>query len=58
MIGFLAKFFRGLSLFVGITAPPPGRNETAFVLIWLGMIAFVAAFSVLLFYLIVKMYAF
>jgi hypothetical protein len=58
MIGFLARFFRGVSLFVGITTPPPGHNERTFVLIWLSMIAFVAALSVLLFYLIVRMYSF
>jgi hypothetical protein len=58
MIGILAKFFRGVHLFVGITPPPPGHNEPAFVLTWLGMIAFFAAFSMLLFYLLVKMHTF
>lgn len=47
---FLANLFRGFSLVFGITAPPPGENERPFVLLWLGIIAVVIAFSVLLFY--------
>ena len=54
----LAKFFRGLHLFVGITPPPQGHNERTFVLVWLGMIAFVLAFGVLLFFIIAKTYTF
>jgi hypothetical protein len=50
MIKFLANLFRGFSLVFGITAPPPGENERPFVLLWLGTIAVVIAFSVLLFY--------
>jgi hypothetical protein len=50
MIKFLANLFRGFSLVFGITAPPPGENERPFVLLWLGIIAVVIAFSVLLFY--------
>jgi hypothetical protein len=50
MLKFLANLFRGFSLVFGITAPPPGENERPFVLLWLGIIAVVIAFSVLLFY--------
>ena len=28
MIRFLAKFFRGLHLIFGVSAPPEGQNET------------------------------
>ena len=38
MIHFLASLFRGVHFILGITAPPPGRNERTFVLIWLGVI--------------------
>jgi hypothetical protein len=50
MIKLLAKIFRGFSLVFGITAPPPGADERAFVFIWLGIIAGVAAFAILVFY--------
>ena len=36
MIQFLAKIFRGFHLIFGISAPPPGGNERAFVFAWLG----------------------
>jgi len=58
MISLLAKFFRGLHMFVGITPPPEGHDERTFVLVWLGMIAFVFGFGVLLFFLIAKTYTF
>ena len=58
MVPLLAKFFRALHLFVGITPPPEGHNERTFVLIWLGMIALVVGFGVLLFLLIAKTYTF
>ena len=45
-------------MFVGITPPPPGRNERTFVLVWLGMILFVMVFCALLFLFIAKMYTF
>jgi hypothetical protein len=50
MINLLAKIFRGFSLVFGINAPPPGTDERAFVFLWLGIIAGVVAFSILLFY--------
>jgi hypothetical protein len=50
MINLLAKIFRGFSLVFGITAPPPGADERAFVFLWLGIIAGVVAFSIVLFY--------
>jgi hypothetical protein len=58
MISLLAKFFRGLHLFVGITPPPPGHNERTFVVVWFGMIALVIAFGVFLFFLLGKTYRF
>jgi hypothetical protein len=50
MINLLAKIFRGFSLVFGITAPPPGADERAFVFLWLGIIAGVVAFAMVLFY--------
>jgi hypothetical protein len=58
MIGILAKFFVE---YISSSESRPlrrGLNQRAFVLTWLGLIAFVATFSVLLFYLTVKMYTF
>jgi len=49
MIKFLANIFRGFSLVFGVTAPPPGQDERLFVFLWLGIIAVVIAFAVLLF---------
>jgi hypothetical protein len=51
MIKFLAKFFRGVHLIFGVSAPPEGQNERTFVLIWLAILAFLAAVGVLLTYL-------
>jgi len=56
MMKFLANLFRGFSLVFGITAPPPGENERPFVLLRLGIIAVVIAFSVLLFYTLSHMH--
>ncbi len=56
MIKRLAKFFRGLHLVFGVSAPPKGQNERTFVLIWLGILAFLAAFLVLLSYLVPYLY--
>jgi hypothetical protein len=56
MFKLLAKFFRGLHLIFGVSAPPPGQNERSFVLIWLGILAFLVAFCVLLTYLIPNLY--
>lgn len=52
LIRFLANIFRGLSYIIGITAPDPGQNERPFVLLWLGMIAFVLVASGLILYLL------
>lgn len=52
MIPFLAKLFRGVSLALGATPPPPGRNESMFVLVWIGVIAFAGAFCLLALYLV------
>ena len=56
MIKLLAKFLRGLHLILGVSAPPEGQNERSFVLIWLGVLAFLSAFGVLLTYLVPFLY--
>jgi len=56
MISFLAKFFRGLHLIFGVSAPPPGKNERIFVFTWLGILAFVVGFCVFLTYLVPYLY--
>ena len=52
----LARFFRGLHLIFGVSAPPEGQDELTFVLIWLGALAFVVAFGILLIYLVPHFY--
>jgi hypothetical protein len=53
MIKFLAQLFRGLHDVVGISAPPPGTSDRTFVFAWLGGIAFIVAFFlILVFYMI------
>jgi hypothetical protein len=57
MIPLLARFFRGLSYVVGITAPPPGSSdERVFVFLWLGIIVFSLGVFALLLYLISRMH--
>jgi hypothetical protein len=56
MMKFLAELFRGASLIFGITAPPPGEGERSFVYLWLGIIAVVIVFTVLLFYFLSKVH--
>ena len=56
MIHFLAKIFRGFHFIFGISAPPPDRNERIFVLAWLGIIACLIAFGMILFYVIPYLY--
>jgi len=56
MIKFLAKFFRGLHLVFGVSAPPPGQNERAFVFTWLGILALLVGFCVLVTYLVPYLY--
>jgi hypothetical protein len=56
MIKFLAKIFRGFHFVLGISAPPPGRNERGFVFAWLGIVACIVAFSLVLFYVIPHLY--
>jgi hypothetical protein len=56
MIKFLAKFFRGVHLIFGVSAPPEGQNERTFVLIWLAILAFLTAVGVLLTYLVPQLY--
>jgi hypothetical protein len=52
MIKLLATIFRGFSFVFGITAPEPGQDERPFVFLWLGIIAVLVAFGVVLFYAI------
>jgi hypothetical protein len=40
----------------GVSAPPPGRNERTFVFAWLGIIACIIAFCMVLFYVIPSLY--
>jgi hypothetical protein len=56
MIKLLAKFFRGLHLIIGVSAPPQGQNERTFVLIWLGIVAFLVAFGLALIYFLPYLY--
>ena len=52
MINLLASLFRGLSFIFGITAPPPEQDQHSFVFMWLGIVGFLLAFAVALFYAI------
>ena len=56
MIKLLAKFFRGVHLILGVSAPPEGQNERTFVLVWLGILAFFAAFGLALMYFLPHLY--
>ena len=56
MIKFLANLFRGLSFVLGITAPPPEQDQRSFVFMWLGIVVFVLAFCVVLFYALSHMH--
>ena len=56
MIKQLAKFFRGVHLIIGVTAPPEGQNDRTFVLIWLGILALLVAFGVALTYFLPYLY--
>jgi hypothetical protein len=55
MISFLARLFRGLSFIFGISAPPPEQDQRSFVLLWLGLIAFVLGFCAILVYVMSHM---
>jgi hypothetical protein len=46
MIKTLASIFRGVSLVFGITAPPPGQDESKFVLLWLGIVTITVVFFI------------
>ena len=56
MIKFLASLFRGMSYIMGVSAPPPGKDERSFVFMWVVIIVFGAAVSSLLLYLILSMH--
>lgn len=56
MIKVLAKFFRGVHLIFGVSAPPEGESERTFVLIWLGVVAFLVAFAAALLYFLPHLY--
>jgi len=53
MIKFLAQLFRGLHYIVGISEPPPCTSDRTFVFAWLGGIAFIVGFFLILFYYII-----
>jgi len=56
VIKLLAKFFRGVHLIFGVSAPPEGQNERTFVLTWLGALAFLVALGVALTYFLPYLY--
>lgn len=57
MIKFLAQLFRGFHYIIGISEPPPGTSDRTFVFAWLGGIAFIGAFFlILVFYIIPFLY--
>jgi hypothetical protein len=56
MIKLLARFFRGLHLIFGVSAPPEGQDERNFVLTWLVILAFLVAFGVALTYFLPHLY--
>ena len=56
MIKILARFFRGVQLIFGVSAPPWDQNERTFVVIWLGIAAFLVAFGVALTYFLPYLY--
>lgn len=56
MIKLLAKFFRGLHLIFGVSAPPEGHNERTFVLIWLGVLTFLVGMVAALTYFLPYLY--
>jgi hypothetical protein len=56
MIRFLAKVFRQVHWIAGISAPPPGTKERKFVLIWLGVVAFVLVWCAGIVYLMLYVF--
>ena len=56
MIHVLATLFRQLHGIFGITAPPPDKDERSFVLMWLGILAFIAAWCGLIIYLMANVF--
>ena len=51
MMRFLASLVRGLHMAIGINTPPP-EQESLYVFVWIGLILFIAAGMMLLFYLL------
>lgn len=56
MIRLLAQFFRGFHYMIGVSLPPPGTSDRRFVFVWLGSLAVVLAFCVILFRIIMALY--
>jgi hypothetical protein len=56
MIKLLASIFRGVHFMLGITAPPPGRDERRFIFIWLAILAGVLLFFAGLIYFVPYLY--
>ena len=53
MIKFLADFFRGVHMIIGISSPPQGQDDKSFVLMWLGILTAAGVAAALLLYLII-----
>jgi hypothetical protein len=51
MMKFLGGLVRGLHMAIGINTPPP-EQESKYVLLWIGIILFMAGGLALLFYLL------
>jgi hypothetical protein len=56
VIKLLAQLFRGLHNIVGVSEPPPGTSDRKFVFAWLGGIAVIVAFGMILLYVIPFLY--
>lgn len=56
MVKLLAELFREVHYIIGISLPPPGTSDRRFVVLWLGSIAVVLAFSVIVFYIIIALH--
>jgi hypothetical protein len=56
MIRFLAKVLRVVHMFVGISAPPPGKGDKKLVLMWVGILSVVLAWSALLLYFMLRVF--
>jgi hypothetical protein len=56
MIHFVAKVLRVVHMFVGVSAPPPGKGDKKLVFMWVGILAVVIAWSALLLYFMLRVF--